>query len=78
MLILARNKRAGHVFHVYAFAGLHRGELGIRQRALRVIIDAPRPGILIVARHPHVRRRAMPARGGMMVCVGMIHGVMRQ
>jgi hypothetical protein len=61
-----------------AFACNHRGALIGSQIAIGVVIDAPRPAIMIVNRDPGVPANWMTGAGGMRLYHGMIQGVIRQ
>src|SRR4029079_18555189 len=49
-----RNKRAGHIFDVDALTVLHRRNFRLRQRALGMVVYAPRPTVFVVDRHPRM------------------------
>ena len=72
------NESAGHIGYMNAFACNHRGALIGSQIAVGVVIDAPRPAIMIVNRDPGVPANWMTGAGGMRLYHGMIQGVIRQ
>jgi len=70
--------RAGLVHAVDPAARLHVGDLMSFQRAQRMVVDAPRPAILVVDRYPGVRADRVLAERWMIVYHGMRYCVMRQ
>src|SRR2546422_469920 len=62
-LVRERNEGARHVLHVDPRAFLHRLQLRGAERAVRMIVDAPGPAVLVVDRHPGVRPEGMSRPG---------------
>ena len=67
VLVGKRAIGAGHVLDVNPLAVTHRGDLVIGERARRVVVEAPRPAVVVVNRNPQVAMDRVAPRGGIIV-----------